>query len=160
MARPAFIVRPASTNDLPVLGRLGALLMRTHYAFDPERFMAPGVHAEEEYAAFLRSELEHHDVAIYVATQRDAVIGYVYAAIEPRSWKELREAAGFVHDLVVDEGQRGAGVATALLDGAVTWLAERGVPRVVLWTAPQNPAARMFARLGFRSTMIEMTREL
>jgi GNAT superfamily N-acetyltransferase len=160
MARPAFIVRPASTNDLPALGRLGALLMRTHYAFDRERFMTPGVHAEEEYAAFLRSELEHHDVAIYVATQHGAVIGYVYAAIEPRSWKELREAAGFVHDLVVDEGQRGAGVASALLDGAVAWLAERGVPRVVLWTAPQNPAAKMFARLGFRSTMIEMTREL
>jgi ribosomal protein S18 acetylase RimI-like enzyme len=31
----------------------------------------------------------------------------------------------------------------------------------VLWTAEKNdPAQRLFTRLGFRRTMIEMTREL
>jgi hypothetical protein len=36
-----------------------------------------------------------------------------------------------------------------------------GAPRVMLWTAEQNDSAqRLFARLGFRRTMIEMTREL
>ena len=36
-----------------------------------------------------------------------------------------------------------------------------GAPRVLLWTAEQNPAAQtLFGRLGFRRTMIEMTREL
>jgi len=36
-----------------------------------------------------------------------------------------------------------------------------GAPRVVLWTAEKNdPAQRLFTRLGFRRTMIEMTREL
>jgi len=35
-----------------------------------------------------------------------------------------------------------------------------GAPRVVLMTAWQNePARRFFARLGFRETMLEMTRE-
>jgi hypothetical protein len=34
------------------------------------------------------------------------------------------------------------------------------VPRVMLWTAEKNDyAQRLFARLGFRRTMIEMTRE-
>ena len=33
-------------------------------------------------------------------------------------------------------------------------------PRVVLWTAEKNPAAQaLFEQLGFRRTMIEMTRE-
>jgi hypothetical protein len=41
------------------------------------------------------------------------------------------------------------------------WLAGRGMPRVLLWTAPQNDSARrLFDRLGFRQTMVEMTREL
>jgi hypothetical protein len=31
------------------------------------------------------------------------VVGYVYAGIEPQSWKELRDAAGFIHDVVVDQ---------------------------------------------------------
>ena len=36
----------------------------------------------------------------------------------------------------------------------------QGAPRVMLWTAEQNTSAqRLFARLGFRRTMIEMTRD-
>ncbi len=35
-------IRLATPDDLPALGRLGALLMRTHYEFDPQRFMDPG----------------------------------------------------------------------------------------------------------------------
>jgi RimJ/RimL family protein N-acetyltransferase len=35
------------------------------------------------------------------------------------------------------------------------------MPRVILWTAEKNDAAQqLFARAGFRRTMIEMTREL
>ena len=41
------------------------------------------------------------------------------------------------------------------------WLREHGAPRVILWTAAPNEAAqRLFRRLGFRETMIEMTKEL
>jgi ribosomal protein S18 acetylase RimI-like enzyme len=40
-------------------------------------------------------------------------------------------------------------------------LTERGTPRLVLHTATQNQTAqRLFARFGFRTTMLEMTREL
>ena len=40
-------------------------------------------------------------------------------------------------------------------------LASRGAPRVVLSTAFRNEAAqRLFERMGFRRTMVEMTREL
>jgi len=61
----------------------------------------------------------------------------------------------------VDEAARRAGVATALIEAAVEWLAGRGMPRVVLWTAAPNEAARLlFERLGFRHTMTELTREL
>ena len=39
-------------------------------------------------------------------------------------------------------------------------LTEKGAPRVVLMTAVQNePAQRLFERMGFRTTMLEMTRE-
>jgi len=96
-----------------------------------------------------------------VAEQRGRIVGYVYAAIEPRSWKELRDEAGFIHDVVVDPAARRAGIATALLEAAFAWLRTRRVPRVVLGTAYVNQAAqRLFTGLGFRPTMIEMTKEL
>ena len=157
----AIAIRRATTADVPSLGRLGALLLRMHYSFDPERFMAPGASPEEGYAWFLGTELRDDDVVVMVAEQEGVVIGYVYAGLEPRSWKELREACGFIHDVVVEERGRRSGIATALVEAAVQWLHERGAPRVMLWTAEKNEGAqRLFARLGFRRTMVEMTREL
>ena len=47
------VIRRATKADLPALGRLGALLVQTHYAFDPHRFMAPRPNANEGYAWFL-----------------------------------------------------------------------------------------------------------
>jgi GNAT superfamily N-acetyltransferase len=158
-ATTSLVVRRAEARDLPTLGRLGAMLMRAHYAFDERRFLAPGPHPEEGYGRFLASQ-HGDDVAVFVAERDDRVIGYVYAGIEPHSWKELRDVAGFVHDVVVDEVERGAGVGTRLVETAADWLLARGVPRVMLWTAARNTAAqRLFERLGFRRTMIEMTRD-
>ncbi len=155
------VIRPARRADLPSLGRLGALLLRTHYDFDRERFLAPGDNVEDGYAWFLGTQLRQQDTAIFVADRGGEVLGYVYAGIEPHSWKELRDEAGFIHDIVVDERGRRTGLASKLIDRAVEWLRERGMPRVVLWTAEPNDAAqRLFAALGFRRTMIEMTREL
>ena len=154
-------IRRATAADLPALGVLGASLLRTHYAFDPLRFMAPRGDPESGYAWFLGTQLQENDVAVFVAERSGNVIGYAYAGLEPQSWKELRDAAGFIHDVVVAPEAQRHGVASALVDAACEWFRSVGAPRVVLWTAEKNDGAqRLFARLGFRRTMIEMTREL
>jgi hypothetical protein len=98
VATPARVtIRAARRADLEGIGRLGALLVRMHHDFDPERFLAATPHTERGYARFLAT----------------------IAALEAR-----------------------------------------GAPRVVLSTAERNEGAqRLFARAGFRQTMIEMTRE-
>ncbi len=157
----AFVIRPATRGDRPALGRLGALLLETHYEFDPQRFMAPGESSADGYGWFLGTQLRDEEVVVLVAERDGAVVGYVYAGLEPQSWKELREACGFIHDVVVDESGRRAGIASALIAAATEWLRARGAPRVILWTAQRNEGAqRLFERLGFRRTMVEMTREL
>ena len=154
-------IRLATAADLPALGRLGALLIRTHYAFDPQRFMEPGTDPADGYAWFLGKQLKDVDAVVFVAEQDGKVIGYVYAALEPVSWKELRDACGFIHDVLVEEQERRSGTATALMEAAIGWLREQGAPRVILGTAEKNEGAqRLFAKLGFRRTMVEMTREL
>ena len=158
---PPFVVRRATERDLPALGRLGAALIRTHYAFDQKRFMTPPPDPEGGYAWFLGTQLKEDDVAVFVAEHSGSIVGYVYAGLEPQSWKELRDAAGFIHDVVVVPEAQGHGVASTLIDTACEWFRTVGAPRVVLWTAEKNEGAqRLFAHLGFRKTMIEMTREL
>ena len=155
------VIRRATRADLPALGRLGALLMRTHYAFDPERFLPPGDDPEGGYAWFLDTQFDERDVVVLVAERGAGIVGYVYAGLEPLSWKELRGPAGFIHDIVVDPPARSTGIAHQLLTAAIKWLRMRGAPRVMLWTAAANhDAQRLFDATGFRRTMIEMTLEL
>jgi ribosomal protein S18 acetylase RimI-like enzyme len=161
MTTRSVTIRRAEERDLQAVGRLGARLLRDHHAFDRLRFMAPRGNTEAGYAWFLGTQLQRDDAAVFVAERDGHVVGYVYAGIEPQSWKELREEAGFIHDVYVDDTARRCGVATALVEAATVWLAERGMPRIVLWTAAPNEAARrFFERLGFRHTMTEMTREI
>ncbi len=158
---PSLIIRRASEADVPALGKLGASLLLLHHGLDPDRFMAPPADPEAGYAWFLGTQLKEADAAVFVAERGGAVIGYVYAALEPQSWKELRDEAGFIHDVVVSEEARRLGIAGTLIDKACEWLRSIGARRVVLWTAEKNEGAqRLFTRVGFRRTMIEMTREL
>lgn len=154
------LIRRAELRDVAALGRLGASLVRAHHGFDSQRFLTPEPRVEEGYAHFLGTQLAEEDVAVFVAERAGTIICYVYAGVESRSWKELRDVAGFIHDVVVEPAERGAGVGTRLIETAAEWLATRGVPRVMLWTAEKNQdAQRLFERLGFRRTMVEMTRE-
>ena len=154
-------IRAATRADVPDLGRLGAALMRTHYDFDPLRFLTPRPDAARGYGSFLGSMLDDSDAAVFVAEVDGEIVGYVFAALEPLSWKELRGPAGFVHDLLVVESAARRGIAKDLMARAIAWMRERGAPRVLLGTAAQNTRAQaLFKRLGFRETMIEMTLEL
>ena len=126
------IIRPARRADLPAVGQLGAHLLRVHHEFDRERFMPPGDDSEEGYAWFLGSQLQAADVLVLVAERGGVVVGYLYAGIEPRSWKELRDEAGFIHDIVVAKPARGRRVADLLIGAALEWMREREMPRVLL----------------------------
>jgi ribosomal protein S18 acetylase RimI-like enzyme len=160
-ASPGVTIRPAVPADLPTLGRLGALLVRTHHDFDPERFIAATAETERRYGSFLGTQLDEPSIVILVAVRDGKVVGYTYAGVEGRDYMALRGPAGVLHDIVVDPAPRGHGVGRMLLEATVAALEERGVPRIVLSTAERNEAARrLFTRAGFRPTMIEMTREL
>jgi ribosomal protein S18 acetylase RimI-like enzyme len=155
------IVRRATPHDIPVLGRLGALLVKEHHDFDAKRFIPATPQTEKGYGSFLGTQLDEPTVTVLVAEDDGAVIGYVYAALEGRDYMSLRGEAGAVHDIVVEPERRGRGVGRLLLAAALSSMKEKGAPRVVLSTAEKNEAAqRLFERAGFRRTMIEMTREL
>jgi ribosomal protein S18 acetylase RimI-like enzyme len=153
-------IRRAARADVATLGRLGALLVRTHHEFDADRFIPATPRTEQGYGAFLGSQLDEPDVLVLVAERDGQVIGYTYAEVEGFDYMALRGPAGVIHDIVVDPANRGSGVGRLLLEATIAALSERGMLRVVLDTAARNaPAQRLFAGAGFRQTMIEMTRE-
>ena len=158
---PTATIRPATPADLLAVGRLGALLVRTHHVFDPERFIAATPQTERAYASFLGSQLKEPNVVVLVAESGGEVLGYTYAALEGSDYMSLRGPAGVLYDIVVDRASRRQGLGRMLLDATLAALEAMGAPRVVLSTAERNESAQhLFTRAGFRRTMIEMTREL
>jgi ribosomal protein S18 acetylase RimI-like enzyme len=161
MSVPAGSIRPAAPADFKVIGRLGALLVRLHHDFDPDRFLAATPQTEHAYGSFLGAQSEEPNILVLVAERDGEVIGYTYAGVEGTDYMALRGPAGVLYDIVVDPAHRGQGVGRSLLDATLEALQAKGAPRVVLSTAERNESAqRLFARAGFRRTMIEMTREL
>ncbi len=154
-------IRPATLADMPKAGQLGALLVREHHDFDPERFMPATSQTEHGYGAYLATQLDEPSVVILVAEERGAVLGYTYSGIEARDYMALRGPAAALYDIVVDPARRGEGIGGKLLDATILALSGRGVPLAVLSTAERNePAQRLFTRAGFRRTMIEMSRQI
>ena len=154
-------IRRAEPGDLEAIGRLGALLVRTHHDFDPQRFIAAPSRTEEGYSSFIGTQLDKPNIIVLVAESDGEVIGYSYSGIEGKDYMSLRGPAGILYDIVVDPAYSGRGVGQQLLGATLDALKEKGAPRVVLSTAEKNPVAqRLFERAGFRRTMIEMTREL
>jgi ribosomal protein S18 acetylase RimI-like enzyme len=156
------LVRTVTAADLPAVARLAAGLVQYHRALDPLRFMTIE-NVTAGYEAFLRGELANPAAVVLCASRRGdpTVLGYAYAVVEGRDWNALLDRHGAIHDVFVDASARRLGVAEAMLSAACERLTQRGVPRVVLHTAVQNVEAQaLFAKLGFRPTMLEMTREL
>ncbi len=154
-------LRPATPGDEAALGRLGAALMRQHHEADARRFLLVP-QPEADYGRFLVSQLDNPDYRVLVAEAEAAgeVVGYVFAGLEPISWRDLRGPCGFIHDVYVHASARRQGAGEALLRAAIAWIHERGRRQIVLMSKTGNASAqRLFAKLGFRKTMTEMTRD-
>lgn len=150
-------IRPATTSDQEPLGRFGGALMRQHHAADPRRFIQVE-HPEAGYGRFLVSQIPNPNSLVVVAEYSGTVVGYVYADVESTNWMELRGPCGVVHDIYVDESARRLGAGRELMRAAIAWIRSKGQSQVVLLTKTRNEhAQRLFATLGFRPTMMEMT---
>lgn len=163
-AAASVAVRPARRSDLPALGAFGAKLARLHHGWDPLRFFLPDEPLQAGYAWWLGKERANPRAVVLAAVRgggRGQAVGYAYGRIEPRDWNSLRERCGVAVDLWVEPDARGEGVGRLLVERLVAELARLGAPRVVLEVAAKNRGAqRVFAKLGFRRTMLELTREV
>lgn len=159
MTHREVVIRPARPSDLPALGRLGSALAALHHAFDPQRFfVVKDMH--QGYAWWLGKELANRRAVVLVAARGRRVVGYAYGRLEGRDWNALREPCGHAIDLVVAPDERRGGIGRKLVLALFDALVARGAPRIVLEAAARNRSAQhLFRSLGFRPTMLEMTRE-
>jgi ribosomal protein S18 acetylase RimI-like enzyme len=154
-----YVVRKATSADLTAAARLAGELVRMHHERDRDRFFLPD-RVEEGYAWWFERELAREGAVILVSERDGSVTGYAYGTLEERDWNLLLDEHGAIHDIYVTANERRHGAGRLLLQAMVAELEVRGAKRIVLSTMVDNERAqRLFRQVGFRPTMLEMTRE-
>jgi ribosomal protein S18 acetylase RimI-like enzyme len=93
------VIRRATRADVPALGRLGALLVRTHHAFDAERFFDASPGTEQGYGgAGVGRMLLRHILAFLKS--RDVPRVVLSTAVNNEPAQRLFEQAGFRRTMI------------------------------------------------------------
>jgi mycothiol synthase len=120
---------------------------RVHALLDEEYTGWDESYVGRSHAGWLTFMTEHEDFdpAMWFLVERDGEL--VACALH---WKE-HQGRGWVKDIVVRPGERGQGLAKALLHHGFRAYAERGADRVGLKVDSTNPtgAPQLYERLGF-----------
>lgn len=133
---PSVVVRRATTDDagavLALLSQLGP-----QFAPDPDVFAAA-------YSDVLSQSDDH---LLFVADIDGNVTGYVLATIARLFFTNGDSAQ--IHELVVDEGTRGRGIGSLLVEAVENECRSRGVEQLTVATLR---SATFYERLDYRST--------
>jgi GNAT superfamily N-acetyltransferase len=104
------------------------------------------------------------DSFVVVARHKGAPVGYAMVRVEEtdNGWFDTWVVGRMLAELetfVVVGAQRGQGVGNAMLDRVESELEARGVSDVAIaYVAGNDAARRLYARRGYRPTMVMMTR--
>ena len=142
MAAPAYVLRPMTAADLPLVRRW---LIEPHVAewwHDPETF------------EFVSGDLDHVDVAQFIVTLDQRPFAYLQC-YRMSEWHDGfgAQPAGTrgIDQFIGEPDMVGRGHGSAFIRAFIEGLFRNGVPRVVIDPRPTNPRAiRSYEKAGCR----------
>ena len=137
--REPFAIEAAVQHDVPEVTRLiGRIFTEYGWVFEP-------AHELPDLAAF-STHYEAPAGAFFVCRDGNSVVGSVGVN---RLGPEVAE----LHRLYVDQFARRRGVGRSLVDRAIEWCAEQGIPRLTLWSDTRfDDAHALYDGMGFTRT--------
>jgi ribosomal protein S18 acetylase RimI-like enzyme len=135
----AYRVRPATPADVPALLRLKQQLAILENAESVLRataqdWLRDGFGPRARFTAFVA---EHAGPAVGMVTASE------------RYYTSWAGCTLYIQDIYVEPAWRGRGIGAALLGRVAALAIERGSPLVELTVRADNPARRLYGRLGF-----------
>lgn len=155
----AVSVRRATKKDARTIAECAIKLFAQHRAYDTRRFAE--IASVEGAENFYGSQTEAKDAAVLVAEIENEIVGFAYLQYEAMDYANLLENAVWLHDLYVDSAARGQNAGKLLIEKSAEVAKELGADKLMLSVAAKNEhAKKIFERIGFKNTMVEMMIDL
>lgn len=133
--------RGAQPGDIPALREIAAISHRDSRFYTDGRFDRG--RCDEFYRVWIENSCQGWADHVVVAEHDGAAVGYLTVHVKSPELATL----GLMG---VEPGLRRHGIGSRLLDGALAWIAARGIPRVALATQGRNANSNgFFGHAGF-----------
>ena len=151
-------IREAGPGDVFQLQSIWIEFMDFHSDFDEDYARAED--AVANWTQYIQSKFDDDSAAVFVAIEKEAVIGYVAAWIRDYPPVYTLKKFGYIEAIAVTRKYRRQGIASMLLDAAESWLSARGMKRIKVNIDSANGASLGFFRSrGYLDHMQTMVRK-
>jgi dTDP-4-amino-4,6-dideoxy-D-galactose acyltransferase len=145
----SLIIRAASADDLQTLLPVASSSYQDSRFFYDSRF--PRHLSQALYEVWLTTSLSGYAQGFLVAEINGSAVGYVTCHLDNANGQ------GTIGLVGVAAEARGHGAGSALVNAAVSWLAERQVGEIRVVTQGRNiPAQRLYQRCGFVTDSVQL----
>ncbi len=154
------VVRRADLRDVESIQRLFDQGDAYHAAMLPHVFREGSKGRPD---ILIASVIQDGDSDYLIATVESRVVGFldIRESVTPDFPMFVPKRFALVENMVVDEGHRGKGIGTRLLEEARDWAHSRGLSSIQLTVWARNTeAVRLYRRLGFQVVIQRMERAL
>jgi ribosomal protein S18 acetylase RimI-like enzyme len=150
-------IRRATLEDVPAIAALERELVRTDA---PDDLYLVRTTSQQEAEAQTRRLVESSWGVSLVAEARGRTVGFLSGGIKDSpAWRPVR--ATEIHTIFVEEGFRGQGLGTQLVEAFVRWSQAHGVQAIDVGAFASNERAIAFyRRAGFRPTLVTLELQL
>jgi GNAT superfamily N-acetyltransferase len=155
----ALVVRVAATADeIPCVERMWEALYELQRLQGMQMAVLPGVFAL--WLSSMRPTLGRF-AQLFLAEASGVPVGFLTARVRSAPPWFGGATVGFVSEVWVDPDARGHGLGGRLVLAAEDWFRERGIERAELQVMATNePARRLYRRLGWHDELLQLTRRL
>jgi GNAT superfamily N-acetyltransferase len=145
-----FTIRKAGVADIDRLTELLEQLFAIEVDFTPE--------PQKQLRGLELMLADERNRCIMVAENGTAVVGMCSAQLVISTAEGA--LSGWIEDMVIDAGFRGAGIGRSLLAAVETWCYQQGATRVQLLAERENtPALEFYRKNGWQATQLSAWRK-
>lgn len=141
-------IRPLKKEETPLLREF---LYQSIFQKDPQNPIPPSVVDDPNVIIYIQNFGQKKDDHCLVAEVSHKVVGALWARLlkdSPRGYGNIDETTPELAIALLPR-YRGQGIGTALMEAMIALLKEKGYQKASLSVQKENPARRLYERLGF-----------